>query len=238
MEQLKNKRTVFITGATGYIGTRLIKLLTGKGHHVIALVRKGSEHKVPAGAEVVVGNPFDAQTFQQDIPVGCVFVQLLGVPHPSPKKAKQFKEIDLRSVKASADAAAVAGALHFIYISVAMTPSKLMQAYQEVRKEGEKYCLSKTFNCTFIRPWYVLGPGHWWPVSLLPFYGLAEIVPAWRKKARAMALVTINQILNTLVNVTENEPLPLRILEVKDIRSTTSGNFIQMKTLRQKPSYL
>ena len=53
MEQLKNKRTVFITGATGYIGTRLIKLLTSKGHHVIALVRKGSEHKVPAGAEVV-----------------------------------------------------------------------------------------------------------------------------------------------------------------------------------------
>jgi len=238
MEQSKNKRTVFITGATGYIGTRLIKLLTSKGHHVIALVRKGSEHKVPAGVEVVVGNPFEAQTFQQYIPVGCVFVQLLGVPHPSPKKAKQFKEIDLRSVKASADAASVAGALHFIYISVAMTPSKLMQAYQEVRKEGEKYCLSKTFNCTFIRPWYVLGPGHWWPVSLLPFYGLAEIVPSWRKKARAMALVTINQILNTLVNVTENEPLPLRILEVKDIRRTTSENFVQMKTLRQKPSYL
>jgi putative NADH-flavin reductase len=238
MEQSKNKRTVFITGATGYIGTRLIKLLTSKGHHVIALVRKGSEHKVPAGAEVVVGNPFDAQTFQQYIPVGCVFVQLLGVPHPSPKKAKQFKEIDLRSVKASADAASVAGALHFIYISVAMTPSKLMHAYQEVRKEGEKYCLSKTFNCTFIRPWYVLGPGHWWPVSLLPFYGLAEIVPSWRKKARAMALVTINQILNTLMNVTENEPLPLRILEVKDIRNSVSKKSVQLKTFQQKPSYL
>ena len=158
---------------------------------------------MPAGAEVVVGDPFDAQTFQQYIPAGCVFVQLLGVAHPSPKKAKQFKEIDLRSVKASADAAYDAGAHHFIYISVAMAPSKLMHAYQEVRKEGEKYCLSKTFNCTFIRPWYVLGPGHWWPVSLLPFYGLAEIVPSWRKKARAMALVTINQILNTLVERAE-----------------------------------
>ena len=113
-----------------------------------------------------------------------------------------------------------------------------MHAYQEVRKEGEKYCLSKTFNCTFIRPWYVLGPGHWWPVSLLPLYGLAEIVPAWRKKARAMALVTINQILNTLMNAAENESLPLRILEVKDIRRTSSGKFVQLKTLQQKPSYL
>lgn len=238
MTQVKNKRTVFVTGATGYIGKRLIKLLIERDHHVIALVRKGSEHKVPAGAEVVVGNPFDAQTFQQYIPAGCVFVQLLGVPHPSPKKAKQFREIDLRSVKASADAASVAGALHFIYISVAMTASKLMQTYQEVRKEGEKYCLSKTFNCTFIRPWYVLGPGHWWPVSLLPFYGLAEIIPSWRKKARAMALVTINQILKTLVNVTENEPLPFRIIEVRDIRNPVSEKSVQLKTFDQKPSYL
>jgi uncharacterized protein YbjT (DUF2867 family) len=238
MEQSINKRTVFITGSTGYIGTRLIKLLINRGHRVIALVRKGSEHKVPSGAEVVVGNPFDAETFQQHIPAGCVFVQLLGVAHPSPKKAQQFKEIDLCSVKASADAASGAGALHFIYMSVAMTPSELMQAYQEVRKEGEKYCLSKTFNCTFIRPWYVLGPGHWWPVTLLPFYGLAEIVPAWRKKARAMALVTINQILNTLMNVTENEPLPLRILEIKDIRNPVSKKSVQLKTLQKKPSYL
>jgi uncharacterized protein YbjT (DUF2867 family) len=238
MTQAKNKRTVFITGATGYIGTRLIKLLIERDHHVIALVRKGSENKVPAGAEVVIGNPFGAQTFQQYIPAGCVFVQLLGVSHPSPKKAKQFKEIDLRSVKASADAADNAGTLHFIYISVAMAPSKLMQAYQEVRKEGEKYCLSKTFNCSFIRPWYVLGPGHWWPVSLLPFYGLAEIIPSWRKKARAMALVTIKQILDTLVNVTENEPLPLRILEVKDIRNPGFKKSVQLKTFQQKPSYL
>ncbi len=231
-------QAIFITGATGYIGTRLTKLLLDRGHHVIALVRKGSEHKVPAGAEVMVGNPFDAQTFQQYIPAACVFVQLLGVPHPSPKKAKQFKEIDLRSVKASADAAAAAGVLHFVYVSVAMAPSKLMQAYQQVRKEGEKYCLSKTFNCTFIRPWYVLGPGHWWPVTLLPFYGLAEIVPAWRKKARTMALVTINQVLNILVNVTENESLPLRILEVKDIRNPVFKKSAPVRTLQEKPSYL
>jgi hypothetical protein len=44
---------------------------------------------------------------------------LLGVP-PSPKKAGLFKEIDLKSVKASADAATSANVLHFTYVSVAM----------------------------------------------------------------------------------------------------------------------
>lgn len=225
------KKTVFITGASGYIGTRLIKRLIKREHHVIALVRKGSENKIPAGAQIVVGNPFDPQTFQSLIPAGCVLVQLLGVTHPSPKKVKQFVEIDLRSVKASADAAENAGVAHFVYMSVAMAPLKLMQAYQDVRKEGEKYCLSKTFNCTFIRPWYVIGPGHWWPVILLPLYGIAEIIPSWRKKARAMAFVTIRQMLDTLVYVTENKSPLFRTLEIKEIRRGFSQKAIQQQIL-------
>jgi uncharacterized protein YbjT (DUF2867 family) len=214
----KKQAPLFITGGTGYIGSRLTKLLLKRGHRVIVLVRKGSENKVAPGAEVVIGNPFDAQTFQQQIPPGSVFVQLLGVSHPSPKKAKQFVEIDLQSVKASADAAAFAGVSHFVYVSVAMAPSGLMKSYQEVRKEGEAYCLDKNLKCTFIRPWYVLGPGHWWPWLLLPFYGLAELVPSWRQKARAKGLVTISQMLNALVETIEKDPPYPEILEIKQIR--------------------
>ncbi len=213
-------KPVFITGATGYIGRRLTKKLLEQGHSVTALVREGSETKVPAGAKIITADPFKAASFQTLIPEEAVFVQLLGVPHPSPKKAKQFREIDLRSVKASADAAATAGASHFIYISVAMTPSKLMAAYQAVRHEGEEYCKQKGLNCTFIRPWYVLGPGHWWPILLLPLYALAELVPSMRNKARSMALVTINQILNLLIKLAEADPQPLRIIGISGIRKT------------------
>lgn len=215
---MASDRVVFITGGTGYIGKRLINRLLKKNYRVIALVRKGSKQKVPPGAEVIVADPFDAKTFEHDIPPGAVFVQLLGVPHPSPKKAQQFREIDLRSVKASADAETLAGVSHFIYVSVAMTPSRLMKAFQQVKKEGEDYCLNKKLNCTFIRPWYVLGPGHWWPLLLLPFYGLAELVPSWRKKAGAFGLVSINQMIRTLVKAAETEPGELRLLEVDAIR--------------------
>jgi uncharacterized protein YbjT (DUF2867 family) len=209
----------FITGGTGYMGTRLTRRLIKKGCRVTLLIRKGSEHKVPAGAEIITGDPFDATTFQSAIPAAAIFIQLLGVPHPSPRKARLFKDIDLRSVKASADAAAFAGVSHFIYVSVAQSPSKLMHAYQEVRKEGEDYCQYKNLPCTFIRPWYVLGPGHWWPLLLLPVYGIAELIPSWKMKMRSMALVTISQMLNTLEYAGTSEPKRLRILEIKDIRN-------------------
>lgn len=211
-------KTVFITGSTGYMGKRLIKLLLEKNYRVISLVRAGSENKLPPGVEAIVANPFDAPSFAAAIPKDAVFVQLLGVPHPSPKKAEQFEQIDLRSIKASADAAAIAGVSKFIYVSVTMSPSKIMAAYQAVRKEGEAYCLSKNLNCTFIRPWYVLGPGHWWPILLLPGYAIAELVPAWRMQARAKTLVTINQMLNALMKAVESTDRGNHIIEIADIR--------------------
>ncbi len=231
-------KSVFITGATGYMGKRLVKALLNDGYRVIALTRKGSEHKLPVGTEKIIANPFDALSFQEFVPPSCVFIQLLGVSHPSPRKAKQFREIDLRSVKTSADASSFAGISHFIYVSVTMSPTKIMYDYQQVRKEGEQYCLSKNLNCTFVRPWYVLGPGHWWPVILLPFYGLAELVPSWKKAARAQGLVTIKQMLDTLAHAVAEEPVPQKIYEIADIRSIHKKKSELQKTTQAKPSYL
>ena len=213
-------KTIFITGSTGYIGSRLTKKLIERGYQVIAIVRKGSEHKVPDGAQIIVADPFDPSGFQNQIPKNSVFVQLLGVPHPSPRKKELFRRIDLRSVQASADAAAVAQVSHFVYVSVAMAESKIMKDYQDVRKQGENYCISKDLNCSFIRPWYVLGPGHLWPVLLLPLYGIAELHPSWKQKARTKALVTIRQMINTLIRIIESEPQKLRVIEIHQIRNS------------------
>lgn len=211
-------KDIFITGSTGYMGTRLIKKLLQNNHRVSAPVRKGSEHKLPPGVQAVTADPFDPMSFRSFIPAGAIFVQLPGVSHPSPKKAEQFKAIDLRSVQATADAAAFAGVSNFVYVSVAMTPTQFMEAYQRCRREGEQYCKSKGFNCCFLRPWYVLGPGHWWPALLLPLYATAELIPGLRAKTRAFALVTIRQMIVALYVAIEQDPLPLRIVEIKNIR--------------------
>ena len=54
---------VFIAGGTGYIGQRLITRLRERGHSVLALVRPGSERKLPNGCDVVLGNALDRATY-------------------------------------------------------------------------------------------------------------------------------------------------------------------------------
>ena len=212
-------KTVFLTGGTGYIGTRLTRRLLQGGHRVIAFVRPGSEQKVPAGAEVVTGNPFDARSIAPAVPKGSTFGQLLGVPHPGPRKREQFYQIDLPSAQASATAAAEAGAGHFVYVSVAQEPTTIMQDYQAVRAEGERCILEKGLPHTFIRPWYVVGPGHRWPLLLLPLFKILEWMPATRRKAKALALVSIHQLLDTLLMAIEQPEEVNEILDVDAIKN-------------------
>ena len=210
--------SVFITGGTGYIGQRVAAALLRRGHRVRVLVRRGSEGKAPAGCDVVVGDPFDGTTFAHAIEHGDTFLQLLGVPHPSPAKASQFLEIDLRSASESIKAAAAEGVDHFVYVSVAQ-PAPLMQAYQQARARAERLLQQSGLRRTIVRPWYVLGPGHRWPYALLPLYWILERVPATRDSARRLGLVTLDEMVAALVYAIEYPPHSARILDVPEIRS-------------------
>ena len=44
------------------------------------------------------------------------------------------------------------------------------------RAEGEALLRASGIPSTILRPWYVLGPGHRWPLALLPFYWLAALL--------------------------------------------------------------
>ncbi|HXI92255.1 MAG TPA: NAD(P)H-binding protein [Blastocatellia bacterium] len=214
-------RNVFITGGTGYVGRALIPRLLERGHSVRALVRRGSEIKLPPGCEPVIGNALDASSFAENVPPSDTFVQLVGVPHPSPAKAAEFQSIDLASARASVSAAAGAGVKHFVYVSVAQ-PSPVMKAYQAARAEGEKMIRESGLAATILRPWYVLGPGHRWPYALKPMYWLLERLPATRETAQRLGLVTLEEMVAVLVRSVESPADGIRILDVPSIRITGS----------------
>jgi len=116
---MSDQHDIFITGWTGYMGSRLIPLLAQRAHRVRALARRGSEKKLPQGCTAVVGDALNATSFVKVIPPSDTFIHLVGVAHPGPGKAEQFKAIDLVSIRAAVAAAAEAGIRHFIYVSVA-----------------------------------------------------------------------------------------------------------------------
>jgi len=222
------EQSIFIAGGTGYIGRPLIQQLVARGHQVRALVRAGSEKKLPPGCDAVLGNALDPASYASRVAPSHTFVQLVGVSHPSPAKAAEFHSIDRTSGLGAVKAAQDGGIHHFVYLSVAQ-PAPVMKSYIEVRAECEKALLASGMSVTIVRPWYVLGPGHRWPCFLLPMYWLCERIPATREGARRLGLVTLEQMVRTLVSAVENPSIGARFIEVPQIRS---GHVLASESLK------
>ena len=215
---MSETRQLFITGGTGYLGGALLPALLARGHRVTALARPGSQSKLPAGCAVVEGNALDAASFADRIAPADTLVHLVGTSHPAPWKAEQFRRVDLASVQAALAAAQSAGVRHFVYLSVAQ-PAPAMRAYVAVRAECERLIAGSGLPATFLRPWYVLGPGHRWAYAMVPIYALLERLPATRETARRLGMVKLRQMVNALVWAVENPVgAGARVMDVMGIR--------------------
>jgi len=206
-------KNIFITGGTGYIGSRVIPLLVNAGFNVNALVRKGSEHKLPECCTAITGNALDSSSYTEYVK-GCdTFIHLIGVSHPGPGKEKEFNEIDLVSITEAVKAAKLAGVKKFIYLSVA-EPAPVMKEFITVRKKGEKLLAESGMNCVFIKPWYVLGPGHYWPYLILPVYWL--LYP-FSQTARRLYPVKLKKVLNAIVHSVESDTKGILRISTKEL---------------------
>jgi uncharacterized protein YbjT (DUF2867 family) len=185
---------------------------------VSAFVRPGSEARVEAGARVIVGNPFSSDELARACCAGDTLVHLIGTPRPNPSKAQQFLEVDLASARAAAAAASQAAVAHIVYVSVAH-PAPVMRAYIAARVQAEETIRATGIPATILRPWYVLGEGHWWPYALVPLYKLFEWVPSKRESALRLGLVTHKQMITALIRAIEDGPRGARVLDVPAIRA-------------------
>lgn len=211
-------KQVVVLGGTGYLGRPLIEKLLRGGFQVAAVARPGSVAKLPPGCGVITGNALDGRTYEDHIPPGATLVHLVGTPHPAPWKAPEFRSVDLISLEQSVAAGKRAGAGHFVFVSVAH-PAPVMRAFIEVRVECEQKIRESGLNATILRPWYILGPGHYWPYILLPLYKIFESVPATRESSIRLGLVTRPQMVDALAAAVASEAGGIRVVETAAIRS-------------------
>ena len=209
---------IFIAGASGFMGRQLSAELVRRGHSVTGLVRPGAEKRLAGGCAAVIGDPLDASTYREALPGHNCFVHLVGVAHPSPVKAAEFRSIDLASARQSVTAARDAAIRNFVYVSVAH-PAPIMREYIAARMEAEEAIEAAGLRGTILRPWYVLGPGRRWPLALLPAYWILGLLPSTRAGAQRLGLVTLPQMVAALAASVESVPQALRVLEVPEIRA-------------------
>ena len=133
---MTDRCSILLTGATGYVGGRLLPLLRERGHPVRCLARRPGflQDRVPAGTEVVRGDVLDRSSLDAamvGIDTAYYLVHSMG-------SAGDFEDQDRLAAEQFARAASAAGVRRIIYLGGLGESDDDLSAHLESRQEVGK----------------------------------------------------------------------------------------------------
>lgn len=155
---------VLMTGATGFVGTRLREVVRKEGHHVRLLVRKESAEEVaktlPADAyDLVYGDVFETNTLLHASD-GCdAVIHLVGIIREFPSKGITFDEVHRVATANVVDAARRSGVERFIHMSALGARDDAVSRYHRTKRAAERVVEESGLRWTIFRPSWIFAPG-------------------------------------------------------------------------------
>lgn len=219
--------TVLVTGATGFVGRRLVPELTDAGHKVRAMTRRPEDYSgvgEPVGADV--GDPASLAAALEGVDVAIYLVHSLDDP--------DFERKDAESARNFSKAAADAGVRQIVYLGGLGADGDDLSAHLRSRREVEGLLGTDGVPVTTLRAAIVVGHGGIsWEITRQLVKNLpAMVVPRW-VHTRSQP-IGIDDVVRYLAGVVDRDealgrvfeiggPEQLTYLEMMQVASEVSG---------------
>jgi uncharacterized protein YbjT (DUF2867 family) len=165
---------ILVTGATGFIGRRLVPLLVEQGHDVRALTRRPEAYDGPGAAVGAdVHDPATLPAALEGVAVAYYLVHSLD--------SADFEDMDARAARAFGELAAEAGVRQIIYLGGLGAEGAELSAHLRSRREVESLLGTGGVPVTVLRAGIVVGKGgiSWELTRQLVKNLPAMVVPKW-----------------------------------------------------------
>ncbi|MFB6295659.1 MAG: NAD(P)H-binding protein [Halobacteriales archaeon] len=148
---------VLVTGATGFVGGRLIPALMGDDHEVTVLVRDADRYREdhPAeGVRIVEGDLLEPGSFEDALDVEAAYYLV-----HSMRSGADFEERDRRAARNFARAASEAGVERVVYLGGLGEERDELSSHLRSRREVESILGEGDYHLTTLRAAIIIGAG-------------------------------------------------------------------------------
>jgi uncharacterized protein YbjT (DUF2867 family) len=199
--------TVLVTGATGFIGRRLVPALVEDGHDVRAMTRRPEAYDgegTPVGADV--SDQESLRPALEGVDVAVYLVHSLDDP--------DFERKDAQAARNFSAAAAAAGVRQIVYMGGLGDDADELSAHLRSRREVEHLLGEDGVPVTVLRAAIVVGHGGIsWEITRQLVKNLpAMVVPRW--VGTRTQPIALDDVIRYIVGVTDNEEAFGRVFEI------------------------
>jgi NADH dehydrogenase len=145
---------IFVTGASGFVGTAIIDELSSRGYGVNALVNR---RKLNGAAQPVEGSIFDPASLDAGMR-GCeAVIHLVGIIMENRGKGITFDRIHRVGTQNVVEAAKRAGIRRYVHMSALGARSGAASEYHKTKFAAEQYVMQSGLDWTIFRPSLIHG---------------------------------------------------------------------------------
>ncbi len=206
-------RRVLVTGATGFVGSAVIRELLARGYQVVALARKLPTAPHEDGLIRVAADV--ASPGWERWAEGChAAIHLVGILRENPKAGVTFRRAHVQATARVLEVCGNLGVRRYLHMSALGANPQGPTAYARTKGEAEALVQASPLAWTIFRPSVIFGPGDGFTTTVAGFVRRFPVVPVFGDGSYPLQPIAVGEVAQAFVESLEKPETVHRIIEL------------------------